>query len=542
MKIVLVLSALLLSISIYSQKISGKVVNENNEVVSYCSVSLENINTSTITDINGNYSIEIPENAKKSDFIIFESNGYEDKKVTLQGITTDANIRLSKKTNAIQEINITGKKTKKDVLGAKSRPMLTFSKMFDQNVPTIEQGQIFNIYKWTKLNSYNFFIIPSSKFKEITLKLNIYSVKNNLPDESLLQENIIFKTNTTGWQTIDLEKYKLIYNDLDQLAITLQLVENVPQDNIDFVFGISAKKTLSNDLLFRYQSQGKWETSGGSFISNIDINYMKDKKESVSNSVSPTDNSPEDKMLMDYYQNKERAKKTVYGKNKSGKYIDLKNAKIYYEEYGSGEPLVMLHGNNGSISDFYNQIPDLAKQFKVIVLDTRGQGRSTDLSTEDYTYEEFSEDLLAVTKELNIKKFNIIGWSDGGITGLLFTINHPDLVNKLIVIGANTNPEGIEPKTLDIFKKQLEIKDAPNQRLIKLMVQHPHIETEQLKTIKNPVLVIAGSNDVIKEDHTKLINSSIPNSKLLIVPDASHYVPFEKPDILNKSIINFLKI
>ncbi|PTT19796.1 oxidoreductase, partial [Chryseobacterium sp. HMWF028] len=510
--------------------------------VSYCSVSLENINTSTITDINGNYSIEIPENAKKNDFIIFESNGYEGKKVTIQGITTDANIRLSKKTNAIQEINITGKKTKKGVLGVKSRPMLTFSKMFDQNVPTIEQGQIFNIYKWTKLNSYNFYIIPSSKFKEITLKLNIYSVKNNLPDESLLQENIIFKTNTTGWQTIDLEKYKLIYNDLDQLAITLQLVENVPQDNVDFVFGISAKKTLSNDLLFRYQSQGKWEASGGSFISNIDINYMKDKKEIVSNNVSPADNSPEDKMLMGYYTNKEKAKKTVYGKNKSGKYIDLKNAKIYYEEYGSGEPLVLLHGNNGSISDFYNQIPDLAKQFKVIVLDTRGQGRSTDLSTDDYTYEEFSEDLLAVTKELNISKFNIVGWSDGGITGLLFTINHPDLINKLIVIGANTNPEGIEPKTLNTFKKQLEIKDAPNQRLIKLMVQHPHIETEQLKTIKNPVLVIAGSNDVIKEEHTKLINSSIPNSKLLIVPDASHYVPFEKPDLLNKSIINFLKI
>ncbi len=523
----------------YPQRIlMGSVKNENNEVVSYCSISSTKENRGTTTDRNGNYSFEI----SKNDSLVFEANGYENKKISITDIAINPNIVLYRRVYAIQEINITGKKTKKDILGAKSRPMLTFSKMFDQNVPTIEQGQIFNIYKWTKLNSYNFYIIPSSKFKEITLKLNIYSVKNNVPDKSLLQENIIFKTNSTGWQTIDLEKYKLIYNDLDQLAVTLQLVESVPQDNVDFIFGISAKKTLSKDLLFRYQSQGKWEASGGSFISNIDINYMKDKKEIVSNNVLPTDNSPEDKMLMDYYINKEKAKKTVYGKNKSGKYIDLKNAKIYYEEYGSGEPLVLLHGNNGSISDFYNQIPDLAKQFKVIVLDTRGQGRSTDLTTDDYTYEEFSEDLLAVTKELNISKFNIVGWSDGGITGLLFTINHPDLVNKLIVIGANINPEGIEPKTLNTFKKQLEMKDAPNQRLIKLMVLHPHIETEQLKTIKNPVLVIAGSNDVIKEEHTKLINSSIPNSKLLIVPDASHYVPFEKPDILNKSIINFLKI
>lgn len=542
MKIISVLGALLLSITIYSQKISGKVTDESNQAISYCSISLENINTSTITDINGNYSIDIPENAKKSDYIIFESNGYDDKKVTVQQITTDAHIKLGKKVNIIPEVSITGKKTKNEALGNTKRPMLTFSKMFDKNVPTIEQGQIFDIYKWTKLNNYNFFIIPSSKFKEITLKLNIYSVKDNLPQQSLLYENIIFKTNTTGWQTIDLQKYKLIYTDLDQLAITLQLVESVPQDNADFVFGISAKKTLSNDLLFRYQSQGKWEASKGSFISNININYMKDKNENTPKNISQTDNNTEDQSLIDYYKNKEKAGKTVYGKNKSGKYIDLKNAKIYYEEYGSGEPLVLLHGNNGSISDFYNQIPDLAKQFKVIVLDTRGQGRSTDLSTEDYTYEKFSDDLLAVTKELNINKFNIVGWSDGGITGLLFTINHPDLVNKLIVVGANLNPEGIETKTLDIFKKQLEIKDVPNQRLIKLMVQQPHIETNQLKTIKNPVLVIAGSNDVIKEEHTKLINSSIPNSQLLIVPDSSHYVPFEKPDLLNKSIIKFLKI
>jgi pimeloyl-ACP methyl ester carboxylesterase len=73
------------------------------------------------------------------------------------------------------------------------------------------------------------------------------------------------------------------------------------------------------------------------------------------------------------------------------------------------------------------------------------------------------------------------------------------------------------------------------------MVEHPHIDNEQLKTIKIPVLVIAGSNDVIKEEHTKMINNNIPNSELWIVPDASHNVPFEKPGIINKSIIKFLK-
>ncbi|MCQ9640709.1 carboxypeptidase-like regulatory domain-containing protein [Chryseobacterium sp. WG14] len=282
MKIGLAICALLLTISICAQKISGTVKNENKEVISYCSISFGNENISTITDSNGNYSLEIPQNANKNDEIIFESNGYESKNLSINEITQNSNIILNKRVYAIQEINVSGKKTKRETIGAEKRPMLTFSKMFDKNKPTVEQGQIFDIYNWTKLNSYNFYIIPSSRFKEITLKLNIYSVKDGLPYQSLLNENIIYKTGTTGWQNIDLQQYRLIYTDSDKLAITLQLVDYIQDDTIDFVFGISAKKTLSNNLLYRYQSQGKWEASKGSFISNIDINYNKDQREKIS--------------------------------------------------------------------------------------------------------------------------------------------------------------------------------------------------------------------------------------------------------------------
>lgn len=279
MRIVMAVCALLLSIPVFSQKISGSVTNEDREPISYSSISVGKEKISTITDINGKYSLEIPNDTHKNDAVIIEANGYENKKLTISEIISNSNIKLNKKVNAIQEINLIGQKSKREIIGVKKRPMFTFSKMFDQNVPTIEQGQIFNIYKWTKLNSYSFHIIPSSRFKEITLKLNIYSVKDGLPSESLLNENIIFKTTTTGWQTIDLQEYQLIYTHLDKLAITLQLVESIPEDNIDFIFGISAKKTLGNDLLYHYQSQGNWETSMGSFISNIDVNYNKGKRE-----------------------------------------------------------------------------------------------------------------------------------------------------------------------------------------------------------------------------------------------------------------------
>ncbi|PWN70343.1 oxidoreductase [Chryseobacterium phosphatilyticum] len=541
MKIALALCAVLLGLSMYSQKISGAVTNENEEPVSYCSISLGNEKASTITDVNGMYSLEVPDNTNKNGAIIFESNGYDSKKLTINEITRNPNIKLNKKTYAIQEINLTGKKTKNEVIGTERRPMLTFSKMFDQNIPTIEQGQIFTIYNWTKLNSYNFYIIPSSKFKEITLKLNIYTVKNDLPYQSALNENIVFTTSTTGWQSIDLRKYNLIYTGIDKLGITLQLVNHISQDNGEFVFGISARKTLSNDLLYRYQSQGSWEVSKGSFISNIDINYSKDKNEKGIEKMDKNDTNTENEELINYYKNKEKAKKTIYGQNKNGRFIDLKNAKIYYEEYGSGDPLFLLHGNNGSISDFYKQIPDLARHFKVIALDTRGQGKSTDLSTENYTYETFSDDLLAIIQELKLKKVNILGWSDGGNTGLTFTIKHPDMVNHLIVIGANITPEGIDPGMMETFRRQMNDKEIYNKRLLQLMIEQPQISTEQLNNIKTPVLIIAGSHDVIKEEHTRLINNSIPDSKLVIVPDATHYVPFEQPDSINKTVIDFLK-
>src|SRR5690606_19382433 len=120
----------------------------------------------TTTDINGNYSFEV----SKKDSLVFEANGYENKKLSINDIVINPNVVLYRRPYDIQEVNVIGQKTKKAIIGTEKRPMLTFSKMFDKNVPTIEQGQIFDIYDWTKINSYNFYIIPSSKFKEITLK------------------------------------------------------------------------------------------------------------------------------------------------------------------------------------------------------------------------------------------------------------------------------------------------------------------------------------------------------------------------------------
>ena len=520
-------------------KLKGSVKDSNNLPISYCSIGIKNSEVGAITDENGNFSIEIPGNLSKS-HLIFDASGYDEISKSIEEIQQNSIIILNEKSISLTEVTLKTEKMKEKIIGQKTRPMLTFSKMFNQNVPTIEQGNIFEIYPNTKLNAFNFHIIPSSKYEEITLKVNIYVVKNGLPTESLLDENIIYKTTTTAWQKIDLTPYKFRFKNVEQIAVTVQLVDYKKLENQDFVFGVSAKKSTAKDLLFRYQSQGNWESSAGVFISNLEVLYSKEKLDI--NKEKPEEIDTKTQELIAYYQHKEKAKKSIYGKNKSGKYIDIADAKIYFEEYGEGEPLIFLHGNNGSIEDFYQQIPFFVKHYRVIVLDTRGQGRSTDLTKTPYTYEVFSNDLFQVIQKLNLKKVNLVGWSDGGNTALIFNAQHPELVNKIVTIGAVLNPNGVSKELIENLKNLANNpSESTNLRLIELMLNEPNITKLELNKIQNPVLVIAGEKDEVKESHTKEIQQNISKAELLIIPNSTHYVPFEQPKILNEAILKFLK-
>eukprot|EP01133_Synstelium_polycarpum_P013504 gene13503-15908_t len=487
------------------------------------------------------YRLTIPDDLKDKE-VVFSSAGYVDRIFSVRDLKANANVFLADKVIALDGVVIQAKGLKEKIIGQKSRPFLTFSKMFDENVPTVEQGNIFQVYEKTRLNAYSFYIIPSSKFAELTLKLNVYAVKNGLPAQSLLNENVIYKTSATGWQKIDLSPYKLVFNHLKEIAVTIQLIDSRSLENTKFIFGMSAKKSLSKNLLFRYQPQGSWEASEGNFISNIDVGYRNAGKEEniVREQGDTTISDVATEQLVDFYKNREKAKKTNYGKNKKGTFTDVGNAKIYYEIYGKGAPLLLLHGNNGSIADFYQQIPAFSKNYQVIALDTRGQGRSTDLTGHEYSYEQFAADLYKVIQHLQLSKVNIVGWSDGGNTGLIFNAAHPELVGKLVTIGANLNPSGVDKAIMDGFKQQLSENKTTDPRLLKLMLSQPDITSEQLDHIKNPVLIIAGSKDVIREEHTRFIHQQIRNSELEIIPNSTHYVPFEQPEKLNEVILKFL--
>lgn len=242
---------------------------------------------------------------------------------------------------------------------------------------------------------------------------------------------------------------------------------------------------------------------------------------------------------------------TIYGRNKAvGKYVKTRGINMYYETYGSGEPLLIIHGNGGSINNFIYQIPYFEKRYKVILADSRAQGKSLDKG-DSLSYEMMTDDLNALLDTLQIKNCNVIGWSDGGINGLLLAMRHPDKVKKLAVTGANLWPDqtAVNPfihkwarnyyDSLKTLPTSPKIKES--LKLTRLLCFEPNISVSQLQNIKCPTLVIGGDHDVILPQHTLLISQSIPNSYLWLLPNSGHSTPIFYRDKFNTEIDDFFK-
>ena len=238
----------------------------------------------------------------------------------------------------------------------------------------------------------------------------------------------------------------------------------------------------------------------------------------------------------------------ILGSNDAiGKYVDVNGVSLYYEVYGEGEPLLMIHGNGNSMGGFIGNVPELAKYYKVILVDCRGRGASTYNKNVELTFDLQIEDLKQFLDKLNIQKTNIIGWSDGGILGLLMAIKYPERVNKLVSMAANIFPDGCvdldDMKKIrdDLIKDNKDHKNDLNIDLYNLDIKYPNLEYKDLTVIKSKTLIMAGDHDEIKNEHTVKIFEAIPQAQLAIVPNSTHYLPAQNPKLFNQIILEFLK-
>ena len=244
--------------------------------------------------------------------------------------------------------------------------------------------------------------------------------------------------------------------------------------------------------------------------------------------------------------------KSIYGQYKAvGKYYNIRGFKMYAEVYGQGQPLLFIHGNGGSGRNFFKQVPYFLKKYKVIIADSRAQGKSADPG-DSLTYEMMADDYAALPDAMKIDSAYVVGWSDGGINGLLLAIHHPEKVKKLAITGANLRSDNtaIPQELLEMIAptyNALKNKPARNEgenagyKLVRMLMEQPHIPDTDLQKISSPSLVIGGDHDVIKVEHTMEIFNNIPKAYLWILPGSGHSTPIKYADDFNKKIEEFFK-
>lgn len=242
-----------------------------------------------------------------------------------------------------------------------------------------------------------------------------------------------------------------------------------------------------------------------------------------------------------------------YGNNPAaGKYATVRGVKLYYETYGAGAPLLLLHGNGGSSKDFQKTIPYFAKRYRVLALDSRAHGKSVDLA-DSLSFEMLADDCAALLTQLRLDSAYVLGWSDGGITALVLAQRHPEKVKRLAATGANLWPDSTALMPALWQQMQRGYRENKSQifadagrkndwKVFLLDVFQPHISLASLSKVKAPAFIIAGDRDVIRAEHTVAIYQSLPHAWLWIVPNSGHATLQEHADEFNRKVDEFFRV
>jgi pimeloyl-ACP methyl ester carboxylesterase len=248
-----------------------------------------------------------------------------------------------------------------------------------------------------------------------------------------------------------------------------------------------------------------------------------------------------------------QTKPIAYGNNPAaGKYYSIRGFRMYAETYGEGKPLLMIHGNGGNMSAFTAIMPFFSKHYKVILADSRAQGKSKD-GQDSLSFEMMADDFAALLDAMGIGQADVIGWSDGGINALLLAMRHPDKVTKLVSTGANLWPDSTaivpsawkgEAHYYDSLKNTIwtTAEQKNNWKIFLLDWFQPNIALSALQAIRCPSLIMCGDHDIITLEHTVLIYQHIPNANLWIVPQSGHATLIEHTDDFDRKVGEFFKL
>ena len=253
-----------------------------------------------------------------------------------------------------------------------------------------------------------------------------------------------------------------------------------------------------------------------------------------------------------------------YGDNpQAGRYLNVGDARIYYEVYGQGKPVVLLHGGLfGYINEYENVIPLLSGKFQVIAIATRGHGKS-ELGTKPLSYPLFAEDTYAVIRHLTKDSVTVVGFSDGADQAYYLATKHPETVKRLVAIGGNLGTydmseegkKGVQSLSAEMMEKQMAGFVAERKKLmpkpelfgkfvtdlLKVWNQTHYISEEAFSKIACPTLIVAGEKDGTPIERYVKMHRMLKDSQLAIVPGSDHIVLIRKPRLMNEIILSFVE-
>ncbi|MBI3769177.1 MAG: alpha/beta fold hydrolase [Deltaproteobacteria bacterium] len=236
--------------------------------------------------------------------------------------------------------------------------------------------------------------------------------------------------------------------------------------------------------------------------------------------------------------------------------VHVNGIDLYYAMYGAGPPLLLLHGGLANADYWSPQIPALAPAHEVIVMDSRGHGRST-RDAHPYSYDLMASDVIALLDHLHVAKTSIVGWSDGGIIGLDIAIKYPERLDRLFAFGANFNVAGLKPglEKDPVFRTYVEKAghdyartsptpqnyDAFMAAITEMWNSQPDFTADELAKIVAPTMIADGEYDeAIRREHTEALARAIPGAQLWIMPGVSHFAHWQAPDEYNRAVLAFI--
>jgi pimeloyl-ACP methyl ester carboxylesterase len=237
-------------------------------------------------------------------------------------------------------------------------------------------------------------------------------------------------------------------------------------------------------------------------------------------------------------------------------YAPVDGIRMYYAEFGSGQPVVLLHGGLADCDYWAGVIPILVRHhFRVIVADLRGQGRST-RDGRPYSYRLMSTDVLQLLAFLRLRRVDLVGWSDGGIIGLWIAMHEPQRLRRMFLYGASSDPSGVRAgighnPTFAAYLRGARAEyrarsptpgdfNALRAAIERMWATQPHFTARQLRAIRVPTTIADGAHDeAIKHTQVEFLAHTIPGARLVIFPDLSHFGMLQNPAEFAAAVVKF---